>query len=89
MSARKGALGFDGRGDRVLRAWKRDEEGVALGVDLPPAVLVERRTQDSLVLGERLLVVITQLFQQAGRALDVREQEGDRAARELRPSAHR
>jgi len=48
---RKAVLGFDGRGDRVRRAWKGDEEGVALRVDLPSTVLVECLPQDSLVVG--------------------------------------
>ena len=63
---RKRALGFDGRGDRVLRAWKGDEEGVALRVDLTTAVLVECLPQNSLMLGERLGVAFAQLLQQAG-----------------------
>jgi hypothetical protein len=69
------------RGVRGLA--KGDEEGVALRVDLLSAVLFEGGAQDPAVLGQHLAVPVSQLLEQAGRALDVREEEGDGPAREL------
>ena len=60
-----------------------DEEGVALRVDLDAAVGRERLAQRAPVLGERLAVrVRAELPEQARRALDVGEEERDRAGRE-------
>jgi hypothetical protein len=59
------------------------EERVALGVDLFAPVARERLAQDAPMLGEDLAVAIAELLEQLGRAFDVREQEGDRAAVEL------
>ena len=67
----------------VPRPAKGDEERVALRVDLLSAVLGEGRAQDAPVLGQHLAVAVAQLLEQAGRALDVREEEGDGPAREL------
>src|SRR2546426_11646429 len=61
----------------VPRAAEGDEERVALGIDLLPAVLVECRAEDPAVLGQHLAVPVTELLEQAGRALDVREEGGD------------
>ena len=61
-----------------------DEEGVALRVDLDAAVGRERLAQRAPVLGERFAVrVRAELPEQARRALDVGEEERDRAGREL------
>ena len=58
-------------------AWKRDEEGVSLRVDLYAAVAREGLAQRTAVLGERLGVAVRpKLMQQLGRILDVGEQEG-------------
>jgi hypothetical protein len=46
-------------------------------------VLLDRLPQDPVVVGECFAVAIAQLLEQAGGALDIREQEGDSAAREL------
>src|SRR5262249_36269058 len=53
-----------------------DEERVTLVVDLRPAVGCERLAEDAVVVGERLGVPFSQLFEQRRRTLDVREQEG-------------
>ena len=58
------ALRVDRRGDRVLRARERDEERVALRVDLAAAVRVERRAQQPPVVGEHLAVAVAQLLEQ-------------------------
>ena len=82
-----GALGVDGRGDGVARAREREEEGVALRVDLDAAVLREALAHQPPVVGEDVGVAVAELLQQARRALDVGEDEGDGAAgkRGMRP----
>ena len=71
---------------RSLGGRERDEERVALGVDLDAAVSGERIAQHAAVLGERLGVrVRPERVQQPRRALDVGEEEGDGAGREIRP----
>jgi hypothetical protein len=62
---------------------ERDEEGVALGVDLYAVVPLEGVAQHAPVLGERLRVGVAELVHQPRRALDVGEEEGDGAGREL------
>ena len=69
---------------RAGRRRERDEEGVALGVDLDTAVCGEGVSQESSMLGECLRVRIrTESVQQARRALDVGEEERDGAGREV------
>jgi hypothetical protein len=71
--------------DRVRGASKGDEECVALRVDLLSAGLRERVSQQTLVLGLYVRVcVTTKLLEELGRSLDVREEEGDGPAREIR-----
>jgi hypothetical protein len=60
-----------------------EEEGLALVVDLPAALLFDRLPQDLLMLGEDGSVPLAQLLQEPGRALHVREQERDRPRRQL------
>ena len=60
-----------------------DEKRVSLGVDLVAAVLGEGLAQDALVLREHLAVALAQLLEQPRRPLDVREEEGDGADRQL------
>jgi hypothetical protein len=68
------------RGKRARCSWKRDEEGVALGVDLDPAVGLEGLAQHAPVLRELIGVALgSELVQQPRRALDVGEEEGDGA----------
>ena len=82
--SRQVALSVDGGRDGVGSRAEGDEERVALRVHHPPLVGGEGSTQQPLVLGEHLRVpVAAQLLEQPGRALDVREQEGDGPAREL------
>jgi len=46
-------------------------------------VLGKCRAQDVVVVGASRRVALTELFQQARRSLDVREEKGDRSVREL------
>ena len=70
--------------DCVARARERDEEGIPLRVHLVAAVGSERLAQQPLVVREHLSVAIPQLLDEPRRALDVREEEGDCAARKVR-----
>ena len=67
----------------LVRASKRVEESIALGVDLVAAVGGEGLPQEPLVLGQNLRPAPTQLPDELRRALDVGEQEGDGARRKL------
>jgi hypothetical protein len=76
----KRLLGLSRSGERLARLGEGIEEGVALRVDLHAAVRSERTPQQPAVLRERLRVTrCAEVVQQARRALDVREDEGDRA----------
>jgi hypothetical protein len=69
--------------DRVARPREGDEERVTLGVDLATVVLLERRAQHALMLGQHLAIAGTQPRQQPRRTLDVAEQQRDGATRKL------
>ena len=81
-------LCLDGCRHRFLRPPKGDEERISLCVDLVPELRCKRVAQDPLMLLQRLAVALAQLLQQPSRALDVGEQEGDGADRELVDRAH-
>jgi hypothetical protein len=76
-------LALAGRRERIPRPRERDEERVALGVDLDPAVPPEGLAERASMLGQRIRVGIAELVQQPRRALDVGKEEGDGAGREL------
>src|SRR5439155_14529925 len=78
------ALAGDRRLERVVSAAEDGEEGVPLSVDHFAAVRGERIAKDPAVLAEHVSVMASELLEQPSRAFDVREQEGDRAARKLR-----
>ena len=81
-AALEGSLTGIGRCHRGGRGRERDEERVALGVDLDAAVGFELGAQHAPVLGKRLGVgVRTHRMEQPRRRLDVGEEERDRAAR--------
>ncbi len=72
------------------RGGECDEEGVALRVHFRAAVTLESSAQDAAMLGQGLLVALcSQLVQEHGRSLDVREEEGDGAGGEISRRAHR
>jgi hypothetical protein len=73
---------------RARRSREREEEGIALRVDLDAAVLVTGSAHDLTMLGEcDGIPVRSELVHELGRALDVGEEESDGARREL--NAHR
>jgi hypothetical protein len=76
------ALAGYGRGDRVVRTGEGVEERVALRIDLASGG--ERLTEPRQVLLEdRAVVVRAELPEQPGRSLDIGEEKGDGARREL------
>ena len=79
------ALDRDRRLHRVGRAPEGHEERVALRVNLLTAMRRERVAQQPLLVRQQLAIAgAAELFEQRSRALDVCEQEGDRAAQTLR-----
>src|SRR2546423_1401679 len=76
-----------GRGQRFRGLRKRDEERVALSIDLYPTVPLECMTERPPMLAEHLGVAAAELVQQLRRTFDVREQEGDGPGRELAHTA--
>ena len=70
-------------GERVRRAREGDDERVALRIHLDAAVPRESVAQHHPVLAQELGVALPVLAQQPRRALDVREEERNRARREL------
>ena len=82
--AGEGSLPLARRPERVARPREGDEEGVALRVDLVPAVRRERLAEEPpVILEHRGVPLGAEVPQQPRRALDVREQEGDGPARPL------
>jgi hypothetical protein len=77
-----GTLRVDRRGRGVARAREREEEGVALRVDLDSLARPERLADDAPVLGDQVRVAVAEPFQEPGRALDVAEHERDCSGRE-------
>jgi hypothetical protein len=77
------ALGIGRGSDGICGSGESDEKGIALRVDLDPAVLSESASQDAPVLGEDVRVPLPELVEQPRRALDVREEEGDGPGRQL------
>ena len=69
--------------DGVLGTAERDEEGVALRVDLLAARALERLPQEPAMSREHVAVGVAQLAEEDRRALDVRKQERDGSARPL------
>ena len=75
----------DDRGSQSrVGAREGEEERVSLVVDLSAFAFLCGCSQDAPLLGENRAVALPQLLEQPRRALDVREQEGDGAAVQLR-----
>jgi hypothetical protein len=71
------------RAHPVTRPRERDEECVALRVDLVTAELFNRRAKQPGVCGKNLVVPVPELLQQSRRPFDVTEEKGDGAGRTL------
>jgi hypothetical protein len=78
----RGATGLCG-GHRVSCPGERHDESVTLRVHLDAAVRREGFAERAPVLGEDLRIPSAVFLEKSGRSLDVREQEGDRAAGEI------
>jgi hypothetical protein len=83
LVSRKRELAIHCREEPVSGAGKRDEEGIALRVDLVSTVGIKSHPQQALVLVENVAVALAKLFDESRRPFDVREQEGDCAAGEV------
>jgi hypothetical protein len=76
-------LCFCGCCECVGGAWKRDEEGIALRVDLDTVVSRERLAQDPAVLGKEVGVSRSVFLQESRRAFDIREEKRDGSGEKL------
>jgi hypothetical protein len=76
-------LGCGGGCYGVVRVGEDDEEGVALGSELEAAVLAESRPEEPVVVGEDRRPFVTESLGEGSRALDVGEEEGNRACRQV------
>ena len=74
------ALGRNRAGDRLRCARERVEERVALRVDFRAALRAQVLAEEPPVLADDFAVVVTERLEQPRRALDVGEEERDRAA---------
>ena len=70
-------LRLGGRGNGIARTAERDEERVALCVDLDAVVSSERVAQQPAMRGEQLLVCVAEPAREQGRPLDVGEEKSD------------
>ena len=73
-----------GSGERSRRCGKGEEERVSLGVDLYPSLGSAGRADHATMLGQSISVRIVAELVTTASALDVGEQERDRAGRESR-----
>ncbi len=67
------------RADGIAGARERDEERIALRVQLAPAEFGERRAQQLALVGQHPGVLVAQLLEQLRRAFDIAEQKSDGA----------
>jgi hypothetical protein len=80
--AGKCTLAVRSSGQRVRCAGERDEERIALCVDLEALMLGKRASESPAMLVQRLPVVVAELVQQPRRALHVREEQRHDTGRE-------
>jgi hypothetical protein len=75
--------------DCTLGLLEDGEEGVAFGPELDPLMCREGAAEDPAMLSQELIeALVPELLEQARRALDVGEEDGDNAARELPHCTH-
>jgi uncharacterized protein YyaL (SSP411 family) len=80
----EGTLRVDRGSDRVARPWEREEERVALRVDLRPFVSLEGLAHETPVVArDAAVALVPELLEEARRSLDVGEDERDCAAGQL------
>ena len=79
----EGSLSGGGGQARVDGAREHAEERIAFSPQLVPVVAPERFPENLVVSGLRRRVAVAHLLHQPGGVLDVGEQEGDRAARQV------
>jgi hypothetical protein len=79
----KRQLPLHGGEERLTRARKSDEEGVALGIYFVAAMGGEGGPEQTLMLAEHLRIALTKLLEKPCRPLDIGEEERDRAARQI------
>ena len=76
------ALRFDGCRDGVASPREREEERIALRVDLDTAARRKALAHQPAMAGQDLAVLVSERFEQARRPLDVAEDERDGSARQ-------
>jgi hypothetical protein len=86
---RKRELALNCREEPVSGAGERDEERIALRVDLVSPVRIEGCPEQALVLVENVAVMLPKLFDESRRPFDIREEKGDRAAWQFRHKGKR
>ncbi len=81
---REGSLRGGGGGDGSGRGRERDEERVALGPELLPALGSEGGPHQLLVARQYRRPTVAEVLEETGRPLDVAEQERDGTGEQLR-----
>jgi len=76
-------LGGLGGADGVFCVAERDEETIALCIDLSTAVVPEHLAEEPPVISQDIGVTVAELVQETGRTLDVREEEGHPSRRQF------
>jgi len=76
-------LGYNGCSQSRVGAGKREEERIALRVDLATVASFCRLPKDSAVGAKDIAVPLSELLEQPCRALDISEEEGNGPLREL------
>ena len=75
--SRQRSLALQAGGDRFGGVGEREEERVALGVDLHAAMVGEGAAKQRLMGGQHVRIALADLAEEAGRAFDVGHDEGD------------
>jgi hypothetical protein len=83
----QGALGEHSRAECRVGPFEREEERVALIVDLAAALLLDGLAQDSMMHTQGSGIALAQWLQGLGRDLDLGEEERICAARQVRRSS--
>ena len=76
-------LGGLGGADGVFCVAERDEETIALCIDLSTAVVPEHLAEEPPAISQDIGLAVAELVQETGRTLDVREEEGHPSRRQF------